>query len=290
MSTDPLEIVLISGMSGAGRGTAARLLEEFGWYVVDNLPMELIVRTAEITQNSKREIRRLAIVTDVRSQSFSGSLDFVVHELRSRGWSPRVLFLDASDEVLIRRYNQLRKTHPLQDKRPLEEGIKDERELLADLKNHADLVVDTSRLTSTKLRERLSEFRASGEKGLDIIVESFGFKYGIPLDADFVVDMRFLPNPYWVPALRPHSGMDADVAEYVLNNDVAEGVIESFAHMITLATPGYRAEGKAYVLLGVGCTGGKHRSVATTMELARRLGEAISDANVTAVHRDLGRA
>ncbi len=289
MSTDPLEIVLISGMSGAGRGTAARLLEEFGWYVVDNLPMELIVRTAEITQNSKREIRRLAIVTDVRSQSFSGSLDFVVHELRSRGWSPRVLFLDASDEVLIRRYNQLRKTHPLQDKRPSEEGIKDERELLADLKNHADLVVDTSRLTSTKLRERLSEFRASGEKGLDIIVESFGFKYGIPLDADFVVDMRFLPNPYWVPALRPHSGMDADVAEYVLNNDVAEGFIESFAHMITLATPGYRAEGKAYVLLGVGCTGGKHRSVATTMELARRLGEAISDANVTAVHRDLGR-
>lgn len=139
MSTDPLEIVLITGMSGAGRGTAARLLEEFGWYVVDNLPMELIVRTAEITQNSKREIRRLAIVTDVRSQNFSGSLDFVVHELRSRGWSPRVLFLDASDEVLIRRYNQLRKTHPLQDKRPLEEGIKDERELLADLKNHADL-------------------------------------------------------------------------------------------------------------------------------------------------------
>ena len=152
VSTDPLEIVLITGMSGAGRGTAARLLEEFGWYVVDNLPLELIVRTAEITQNSKRDIRRLAIVTDVRSQNFSGSLDFVVHELRARGWSPRVLFLDATDEVLIRRYNQLRKTRPLQDKRPLEEGIRDERELLADLKNHADLVVDTSRLTSTKLR------------------------------------------------------------------------------------------------------------------------------------------
>ena len=223
MSTDPLEIVLITGMSGAGRGTAARLLEEFGWYVVDNLPMELIVRTAEITQNSKREIRRLAIVTDVRSQNFSGSLDFVVHELRSRGWSPRVLFLDASDEVLIRRYNQLRKTHPWQDKRPLEEGIKDERELLADLKNHADLVVDTSRLTSTKLRERLSEFRASGEKGLDIIVESFGFKYGIPLDADFVIDMRFLPNPYWVPALRPHSGMDADCLLYT--SDAADDLL-----------------------------------------------------------------
>jgi len=289
VSTDPLEIVLITGMSGAGRGTAARLLEEFGWYVVDNLPLELIVRTAEITQNSKRDIRHLAIVTDVRSQNFSGSLDFVVHELRARGWSPRVLFLDATDEVLIRRYNQLRKTRPLQDKRPLEEGIRDERELLADLKNHADLVVDTSRLTSTKLRERLSEFRASGDKGLDIIVESFGFKYGVPLDADFVVDMRFLPNPYWVPTLRPHSGLDSGVSEYVLNNKVAAEFIDNFARMIVLATPGYRAEGKAYVLLGVGCTGGKHRSVATTMELTRRLAEALPDANVTAVHRDLGR-
>lgn len=191
--------------------------------------------------------------------------------------------------MLIRRYNQLRKTHPLQDKRPLEEGIKDERELLADLKNHADVVVDTSRLTSTKLRERLSKFRAMGDKGINIIVESFGFKYGIPLDADFVVDMRFLPNPYWVPALRPHSGLDADVAEYVLSSELAEDFLASCVRMITLAVPGYRAEGKAYVLLGVGCTGGRHRSVATTMELSRRLAEAVPDANVTAVHRDLGR-
>lgn len=288
MSAKPMQIVLITGMSGAGRGTAARVLEEFGWYVVDNLPLELIVRTAEITQSSQREINRLAIVTDVRSQNFSGSLDFLVTELQSRGWFARVLFLDASDEVLIRRYNQLRRVHPLQDKRPLEEGIKDERVLLADLKNHADVVIDTSRLSTNKLRERLSEFRAPGNKGLDIIVESFGFKYGIPLDADFVIDMRFLPNPYWVPALRTHTGQDSDVQEYVLRNDEAERFITSFCQMIEIATAGYRTEGKAYVLIGVGCTGGKHRSVATTIELGRRFEESIN-ANITVVHRDLGR-
>lgn len=288
MPTQAMQIVLITGMSGAGRGTAARVLEEFGWYVVDNLPLELIVRTAEISQNSQREIKRLAIVTDVRSQNFSGSLDFVVTELQSRGWSARVLFLDASDDVLIRRYNQLRRTHPLQDRRPLEEGIKDERVLLADLKNHADVVIDTSRLSTNKLRERLAEFRAPGDKGLDIIVESFGFKYGIPLDADLVVDMRFLPNPYWVPKLRPHTGENSDVQDYVLNNEVADEFIGNFSRMVEIATAGYRNEGKAYVLIGVGCTGGKHRSVATSIELARRFAKTI-DANITIVHRDLGR-
>lgn len=285
---DPLHIVLITGMSGAGRGTAARVFEEFGWYVVDNLPLELIVRTAEIMQESKRDIRRLAIVADVRTQNFSGSLDFVVTELQSRGWRARVVFLDCQDEVLIRRYTQLRRRHPLQDIRTLEESIREERLLLADLKNHADIIVDTSRMSEKKLGERLSEFRIPEDKGMDIIVQSFGFKYGVPLDADFIVDMRFLPNPYWVPHLRPHNGADADVAEYVLHNDIADSFIGHFIEMIDAAVAGYRTENKAYVLIGVGCTGGKHRSVATAIEIGRRCQEKI-DANIAVVHRDLGR-
>lgn len=283
-----MQIVLITGMSGAGRGSVARILEEFGWYVVDNLPLELIVRTAEVFQASARDIHSLAIVTDVRSQNFSGSLDYVVTELQSHGWSTRVLFVDATDDVLIRRYNQSRRRHPLQDSRTLAESILEERALLVDLKNHADIVIDTSLLPISKLRARLSELRDPKEKSVDIIVESFGFKYGIPLDADFVVDMRFLPNPYWEPSLRLHSGEDADVQSYVLDNDTAKEFVDHVDHMVGLAVEGYRREGKQSVVFAVGCTGGKHRSVATAIELGRRFSQNM-DTGVTVVHRDLGR-
>lgn len=283
-----MEIILITGMSGAGRGTLAQILEEYGWYVVDNLPPELITRMVSICASPERSVDRLAIVTDVRSRRFEGSLDSVVDDLRNRRLDPQLVFLDADDDVLIRRYDQLRRSHPLQGSGTLSVGIARERELLVQVKERSDVVIDTSRLSPAKLRERVSGLQGVNEAPLSLTFESFGFKYGIPRDADYVIDTRFLANPFWIPELRELTGQDMPIKDYVLKSDAAQSFVENMSQILPVVCEGYLKEGKNYATVAVGCTGGKHRSVAIAEELASRLGPII-DAQFTVIHRDLGK-
>ncbi len=287
-----VEVVIVTGLSGAGRGTAARVLEDLGWYVLDNLPPELIRRMIELGVSADPPIRRLALVMDVRSRFFTGNLSAVAEQLRAAGVRTRVLFLEASDDVLIRRFGFARRRHPLQGESAdgtLVAGIAAERSRLASVKTAADLVIDTTALSVHQLHRKLEEaYGGGGPAALQITIQSFGFKYGVPLDADMVFDLRFLPNPHWVPELREHTGQDAVVSDYVLSRPGAEDYLRTCRHLIDLTTNGYRQEGKRYMTVAVGCTGGKHRSVAIAEALGELLGEA-SENNVRVVHRDLGR-
>ncbi len=284
-----IDVVLVTGLSGAGRGTAAKVLEDLGWYVADNLPPELITRMVDLGLAAGSRITQLAVVMDVRSRGFSGDLDSVRSELATRHITPRVLFLEASDEILVRRYEQNRRSHPMQGETTLAEGIAAERALLAPVRAEADLVIDTSTLSVPALREIVE--RAFGTESLPITsvtVESFGFKYGLPMDADMVMDVRFLPNPHWVDELRPHSGRHPAVRDYVLGQPGAQRFLSTYHELLGLVVDGYRREGKRYMTIAIGCTGGKHRSVA----MAEALSELLStdpDLAVRALHRDLGR-
>lgn len=286
-----VEVVIVTGLSGAGRGTAARVLEDLGWYVLDNLPPELIRRMIELGVSADPPIRQLALVMDVRSRFFTGNLSVVAEQLRAAGVRTRVLFLEASDDVLVRRFGFARRRHPLQSESAdgtLVAGIAAERARLSSVKTAADLVIDTTALSVHQLHRKLEEAYGGGRPAaLQITIQSFGFKYGVPLDADMVFDLRFLPNPHWVPELREHTGQDAVVSDYVLSRTGAQDYLRTCRHLIDLTTDGYRQEGKRYMTVAVGCTGGKHRSVAIAEALGEALGEA-SD-NVRVVHRDLGR-
>jgi UPF0042 nucleotide-binding protein len=284
---EDMDLVIVTGLSGGGRSTVARALENVGYYVVDNLPQSLVVRMAELAHESGGAARRTAIVIDVRSRAFSSHIDGAIAELRARGFKPRVVFVDARDDMLVRRYESVRRKHPLQGDGRLAEGIAIEREMLLDARGEADLVVDTTDLNVNQLRARIEEVFGTEEDQLVATVLSFGFKYGIPGDADFVMDMRFLPNPHWVPELRPHTGRDADVAAYVLEQPGAERFLERYAGLLVEVVTGFRNEGKQYLTVAVGCTGGKHRSVAS----AERLGELLRSAGLhtRVAHRDLGR-
>ncbi len=284
-----IDVVLVTGLSGAGRGTAAKVLEDLGWYVADNLPPELITRMVDLGLAAGSRITQLAVVMDVRSRGFSGDLDSVRSELATRHITPRVLFLEASDEILVRRYEQNRRSHPMQGETTLAEGIAAERALLARVRADADLVIDTSTLSVPALREIVE--RAFGTESVPITsvtVESFGFKYGLPMDADMVVDVRFLPNPHWVDELRPHSGRHPAVRDYVLGQPGAQRFLSTYHELLGLVVDGYRREGKRYMTIAIGCTGGKHRSVAMAEALAGLL-SADPDLAVRALHRDLGR-
>ncbi|MFC5994225.1 RNase adapter RapZ [Pseudonocardia hispaniensis] len=284
-----IEVALISGLSGAGRSTAAKVLEDLGWFVVDNLPPELIETMVELGAKARGEITRIAVVMDVRSRAFSADLGAVIKDLDAIGYRPRLLFLEATDEVLVRRFEQVRRSHPLQGDGRLSDGIAAEREALAPLRETADLVVDTSTLSVPKLRATLERaFGAELAQDTRVTVLSFGYKYGLPMDSDLVVDVRFLPNPHWIPELRPHTGRDADVRDYVLSQEGAEEFIARYLELLHLVSAGYRREGKRYLTVSVGCTGGKHRSVAISEELARRLAGA-EGVTVSVAHRDLGR-
>jgi UPF0042 nucleotide-binding protein len=284
-----IDVVVVTGLSGAGRGTAAKVLEDLGWYVADNLPAELIARMVDLGLAAGSRITQLAIVMDARSKGFTGDLDSVRTELGTRGITPQVLFLDASDDILVRRYEQNRRSHPLQGDLTLAEGIAAERLMLAPVRASADLVIDTSSLPVPALRASIEQaFGSEIVAQTSVTVESFGFKYGLPMDADMVMDVRFLPNPHWVDDLRPHSGQHPAVRDYVLGQPGAEKFLGTYHDLLGLVIEGYRREGKRYMTVAIGCTGGKHRSVAIAEALAGRL-QTTSQLSVRVLHRDLGR-
>lgn len=284
-----IEVAVVSGLSGAGRSTAAKVLEDLGWFVVDNLPPELMATMVDLGARSQGVVTRVAVVMDVRSRAFTDDLAAVIKDLDARGYRPKVLFLEATDAVLIRRFEQVRRSHPLQGEGRLADGIAAERALLAPLRDEADLVLDTTGLSVHQLRAKIEHaFGGEASTRTRITVLSFGYKYGLPMDADLVIDVRFLPNPFWIPELREQSGLDAAVRNYVLSQEGAAEFLERYLELLRLIGGGYRREGKRYLTLAVGCTGGKHRSVAISEALAARLVDE-EGITVKVVHRDVGR-
>ena len=281
------EILIITGMSGAGRTRAAAALEDLNWYVVDNLPPRLLMTLAAMMRTGDG-ISRLAAVVDVRSREFFTEMVSVIGQIRQTGMDYRVIFLEASDGELVRRFDTVRRPHPLQGDGTVLDGIAEERKLLQSLKNRADVIIDTSALSVHDLARKIRELVDDPtEKRLHLTVMSFGFKYGLPLDADHVVDVRFLSNPYWVSELRHLTGHDKDVRSYVLALPGATEFIDRYVAAIEPVLDGYVDELKPYLTIAVGCTGGKHRSVAISEAIAERLRRA--GHTVRTLHRDLGR-
>ena len=282
------EFLVVTGMSGAGRSTAAASLEDLGWFVIDNLPAALITNMAEMINLPGAEMDRVALVIGRGGSEYFDELPEVLAALRANGNRVRVLFLDASDDVLIRRYEGTRRRHPLAA-RGVEESIADERRLLAPVRDQADLLIDTGELNTNQLRTRVIE--AFGDEGgasaMQTTVVSFGYKFGLPLDVDLVFDCRFLPNPFWIEELRPFSGLDAPVRDYVLSHPEATDFLEKVDGLLAGILPSFVREGKSYLTIALGCTGGRHRSVT----LAEALGERLTERGhpVSVFHRDVER-
>ena len=291
--TDPmpqltgLDLVLVTGMSGGGRSTATRALEDLGWFVMDNLPAPLIVGAVEHLV-SHSTIRQVAVAADVRSGGFFDLIDDAIADLHERGATLRILFLEADEATLVRRFESSRRPHPLQGSGRILDGVGRERSQIGGLRERADLVIDTSNLSVHDLRRAIEgAFEPDGQAALRATVVSFGFKYGIPVDADYMADVRFLPNPHWIEDLRPLSGLDAAVNDYVVDQPEAREFLDRFASFIDLASAGYLREGKRYLTIAIGCTGGRHRSVAMAENLAARLVRHGMETRV--VHRDIDR-
>jgi UPF0042 nucleotide-binding protein len=281
-------VLVITGMSGAGRSTASDTLEDLGWYVIDNLPPALIGPVAELASAPGSSVTRLCLVTDVRGREFFADLEGALRELRGSGTDVRIVFLEADDEVLVRRFEETRRRHPADTGGGLLSGIANERRLLADLREQADLIVDTSEDTVHELRDQIIELLSGPTAfGLQVTVMSFGFKRGTPREADLLFDVRFLPNPHWIDELRPFDGRDEQVRDYVLGQPMAGPFLERLEDLLDVTLPGYLAERKRYLTIAIGCTGGKHRSVAITEHLADHLADR-TDVEVRTVHRDLG--
>jgi RNase adapter protein RapZ len=282
------DIVIITGMSGAGRSTAAKSLEDLGWFVVDNLPPGLLPTMVDLAARSSGAVSRIAAVVDVRSRAFSTDLKSAITEVSARGAAARVVFLEAAEDTLVRRFDSERRPHPLQGTGRVTDGIAAERELLREVRGDADLVMDTTGLNVHQLRARMRDFFGGGTSaGLRLSIVSFGYKYGLPVDADLVADCRFLPNPHWIPELAPMTGQDEPVRDYVLSQQGAGEFLYNYAKLLRVILPGYEREGKRFVTLAIGCTGGKHRSVAMADALAACIAGVGADVQV--VHRDLGR-
>jgi len=284
------EILILTGMSGAGRSTVAHSLEDLGWYVVDNLPPSLLPELAK--QSSDGDLSALAVVVDVRGGKFFDDLNAALAKLKSEGIAFRLLFLDASDQSLVARFENTRRPHPLQGGDRISDGIDRERAKLHELRESADVVIDTSNLNVHQLAKRTSEIFAEGLiDGVRLNILSFGYKYGIPTDADLVLDCRFIPNPHWVPELRPLTGLDQAVSDRIFANDGVAEFVHDYVNLLRKMLPGYSSEGKKYLTVAIGCTGGKHRSVAISTEIAKQLSTENSELAISAhaVHRDLGR-
>jgi UPF0042 nucleotide-binding protein len=283
------ELLILTGMSGAGRSTVAHALEDLGWYVVDNLPPALLPQLAEQTLDSHTA---LAVVVDVRGGKFFDELNSALAQLKKSSVPIRLLFLDATDQALVQRFESTRRPHPLQAKDRIVDGIARERAKLEEIRAQADVVIDTSNLNVHQLEKRTGEIFAAGMlPTLRVNVLSFGYKYGIPVDADLVLDCRFIPNPHWIPELRPLTGLDSAVSQKVLTSDGVADFVKSYVEVVQKMIPGYFREGKKYVTIAIGCTGGKHRSVAVSEEIARQLNNSSSDLEISAhaTHRDVGR-
>ncbi len=268
-----MQVVIVSGLSGSGKSTAIHVLEDLGFYCIDNLPVTLIPRFLELCANSEEPITRIALGIDQRERVFLRSYPDVLAELRDRGQRIQILYLEAADEVLLRRFSETRRPHPAAGSRGVAEGIRTERELLAGLRELATQIIDTSTFTVHELREKLrqtlSHFHA--QDTLLVTLESFGYKYGVPVDADIMFDVRFLSNPFFIEELRPQTGLDPDVAAYVLQRPESELFLTQVGALLESTLPLYIREGKSYLTVAIGCTGGRHRSVAMVEELGRRL-------------------
>lgn len=286
-STDALRVAVVTGMTGAGRSTAANTLEDLGWYVVDNLPPKLVPTLCTLVERSG--IAKLCVVVDCRSRRFFEQLPTMFADLDGGGHRHEILFVEASDEIIVRRQESARRPHPLQGDGRLLDGIVAERAMLASVRAAADLVIDTTALNVHQLRDRVAHaFEGEDSNQLRLTVLSFGFKHGIPVDADLTLDVRFLPNPHWIPELRPHSGQDRPVADYVLRQEAATPFLRHLADLVKTMEDGYLREGKRFATVAIGCTGGRHRSVAMAEEFAAMMN---SDGISTRVmHRDIGRA
>jgi len=285
------EVVLLTGMSGAGRSTVAHAMEDLGWYVVDNLPPALLPNLCELTAAS---VNKIAVVVDVRGRQYFDELNGALAELGESGIARRILFIDAADEVLVRRFEATRRPHPLQGSDRIVDGIAKERERLREVRSLADLVIDSSAFNIHQLEKKVEEiFHTEGDADLRVNVLSFGYKYGIPVDADLVMDCRFIANPHWIPELRPLNGLDKPVSDNVLGTANTQEFLERYQLLFETMATGFFTEGRKYLTLAIGCTGGKHRSVAIAEELSKRLNmkSDFLGRKIVAnpIHRDLGR-
>jgi UPF0042 nucleotide-binding protein len=285
------EILIITGMSGAGRSTVAHSLEDLGWYVVDNLPPALLGNLIELVTTS---VKKVAVVIDVRGRAFFGDLTKSLSDLADQGITRKILFVDAADDALVRRFESTRRPHPLQGSDRILDGISKERDRLREVRDSADLVIDSSALNIHQLEKKIADyFHEDSDTDLRVNVLSFGYKYGIPVDADLIVDCRFISNPHWVPELRPLSGLDKPVSDAVLNSDNVQEFLDRYQALFETMATGFIAEGRKYLTLAIGCTGGKHRSVAVAVELVKRLTKHENlvkyKIEAQALHRDLGR-
>jgi UPF0042 nucleotide-binding protein len=287
-ATNRPELLVVTGMSGAGRSTVGNALEDQGWYVIDNLPPQLLLPISDLFSMSKESLAKVAVVTDVRGGQFFSELQQNIQKLRASEVGVRVLFLEANDSALVKRFESVRRPHPLQGDGTVLDGIAAERTQLLSLRETADIVFDTSESNVHQLTNRVAEAFAGQSKGFKVNLMSFGFKYGIPADADMVADARFIANPHWQEALRAKTGNDAEVAAYVLSQPGVKEFEESYLSTLKTVLTGYRKENKRFATIAIGCTGGKHRSVALTNEIAARLAED-PEIQVAISHRDLGR-
>jgi len=282
------EILILTGMSGAGRSTVAHALEDLGWYVVDNLPPSLL--PSLVDKGTGLGGKEYAVVVDVRGGHFFDELTQALDELKKKGSAYRLVFLDATDQALVQRFESTRRPHPLQGDDRILDGIARERIKLEIVKSECDIAIDTSNLNVHQLEKRIGEIFGGGKvQGMRINVLSFGYKYGIPVDSDLVLDCRFIPNPHWIPQLRPLTGLTSQVSDKVLGSTGVRTFVKDYVDLVTSMIPGYMHEGKKYLTIAVGCTGGKHRSVAITEEISKRLNDMSLDLTAHATHRDVGR-
>jgi RNase adapter protein RapZ len=282
-----MRIVIITGLSGSGKSTAVRALEDEGFFCLDNLPVSLVATFVELVEQSREDIKDVALVMDIRSRDFIKGYDEVFREMVNAGHTVKVFFFDATDEVLIRRFSETRRRHPAWEGASVPEGIRFERDQLAGLRRIATAIIDTSEMNVHQLKEMVIHSIKGGGSALEMQVnlQSFGFRYGLPLESDLVMDVRFLPNPFFIQELRPFSGLDQGVRDYVIGHQETQVFMERFRDMLEFLLPGYRREGKSYLSVSIGCTGGRHRSVAIAEELYHYFRQ--KNINIKITHRDI---